>query len=103
MDGAIVVDPLTSTIVAQGTLNPTHPLKHAVMVAINNVAVGQAGGAWNHGKASLLQENMTGTKPAATESDSEDLETPIVKRSKKSAQYLCTGYDLYTLQEPCVM
>ncbi len=104
--GAVVVDPLTHTIVAQGVSDSLHPLKHAVMVAIDNVAVQQGGGAWNQGKASLLQGHLSdsGLIPAKEEEiNSQDVEMPTAKRSKKSAQYLCTGYDLYTVKEPCVM
>ncbi len=84
-------------IVGRGLSDSTHPLKHAVMVAIDNVAVEQGGGVWNQEKASLLQDKLT------SEYDFKDVELPAAKRLKKSSQYLCTGYDLYTVKEPCVM
>ncbi len=91
---------------AQGVSDPVHPLKHAVMVAIDNVAIQQGGGAWNQGKASLLQDHLSESGlilAKEEEINSQDVEMPTAKRSKKSAQYLCTGYDLYTVTEPCIM
>ena len=35
-------------VVAQAHTDSTHPLKHAVMVCIDNVANGQGGGAWSN-------------------------------------------------------
>ena len=52
------MDPLSNTIVAKGVADPAHPLKHAVMVAVDNVATSQGGGAWNRGTASLLQKDV---------------------------------------------
>lgn len=83
---------------ARGFSDPAHPLKHAVMVAIDNVAVGQGGGAWNQSKPSVLLKETIGDTIKEN-----DLEMPTAKRPKKSTQYLCTGYDLYTVKEPCVM
>ena len=55
------MDPLSDTIVAKGAADPAHPLKHAVMVAIDNVAISQGGGAWNQETASLLQKDVLNT------------------------------------------
>lgn len=46
--GCIVVNPNTNKLIASGTdQRRCHPMKHAAMVAIDNVAKTQNGGAWN--------------------------------------------------------
>ncbi|PRP84716.1 hypothetical protein PROFUN_07966 [Planoprotostelium fungivorum] len=63
----LVVDPTTMTVVATGKsdITPMHPLKHAIMDAVSNVAQHQ------------LEEVRTR------------------KKRRTEVQYLCTGYDLY--------
>lgn len=56
--GAVMVDPVTSQVVATGQTVSSHPLQHAVMVCIDRVATVQGGGAWQGkgtGRESLLQ------------------------------------------------
>lgn len=128
--GAVMVDPATSQVVATGQTASSHPLQHAVMVCIDNVATLQGGGAWG-GKGtrreSLLQTPVTSfgdtesgnrvesgisetTSPwssvgeaSSTCEPSNETTLPPAKRPKEDSQYLCTNYDLYTTVEPCIM
>ncbi|KAH7942102.1 hypothetical protein HPB49_020584 [Dermacentor silvarum] len=84
--GVVVVNPDTSTPLVIATGDKNHPLKHAVMVAVDMVARHQGGGAWP-----LMAENIL------CEVAPQDLEVD------KKAPYLCTGYDFYITHEPCTM
>lgn len=45
----MIVDPVTQAVVGQGfSQSDTHHLKHAVMVAIDDVAYTQGAGAWKN-------------------------------------------------------
>ncbi|XP_041354477.1 probable inactive tRNA-specific adenosine deaminase-like protein 3 isoform X2 [Gigantopelta aegis] len=88
--GAIIVDPVTDTVIAKShdLSCGDHPLQHAVMVAVDLVARSQQGGIWN-----LEDEDMFYC----------DCTRSLTEEEKKSGPYLCTGYDLYVTREPCVM
>uniref|UniRef100_A0A2C9KH81 CMP/dCMP-type deaminase domain-containing protein n=1 Tax=Biomphalaria glabrata TaxID=6526 RepID=A0A2C9KH81_BIOGL len=87
--GAVIVDPVTKTIICEAydLQNSGYPLQHAVMVAIDLVAHSQGGGMW------IYEDSHSELKYASLQ------EQP----KSGTGVYLCTGYDLYTTQEPCVM
>ncbi|KAL5463692.1 hypothetical protein EMCRGX_G032616 [Ephydatia muelleri] len=91
--GAIIVDPVSNVVVARATNCPTHLLKHAVMVCIDEVASVQGGGVWGGGEAGSHDDGCGGSTAAILPQ----------KRAKSGQQYLCSGYDLFTTVEPCVM
>lgn len=77
---AIVTDSSNNIITIAKSDVGSHPLKHAVMVAVDEVSRLQGGGHWN-----------------------KSIEPEEYKTKLKNDSYLCTGFDFYVTQEPCIM
>ncbi|XP_018325172.1 probable inactive tRNA-specific adenosine deaminase-like protein 3 [Agrilus planipennis] len=114
--GAVVVDPNVNCVVAIGYGNDNeNPCKHAVMIAIDNVAKTQEGGAWTTKTDDRETKNVTEDKNTQgiptillnnLRNKYSDIIFGIPKSSSKidaSESYLCTDYCLYVTQEPCLM
>ncbi|KAI0223210.1 hypothetical protein LSAT2_025554 [Lamellibrachia satsuma] len=83
--GAVIVDPTSNDIVAVSHDKQSHhPLQHAVMTCVDQVAHSQGAGAWQ-----MQEEHFYHRDP--------------VEVCQNLADYLCTGFDLYVTHEPCVM
>lgn len=113
MNIAIVVDPDHRSVVAVAFDNRTeHPLQHAAMLAIDNVAKTQNGGAWSTNSEnstlsgikmdllmhlkSVYRDVNFGAKKFVSKRD-------ITNGESCEGPYLCTGYYVYLLREPCIM
>lgn len=102
---ALTFDPTRNEIVALGwrprgdaELMHIIPSGHTVMRAIDNVAVYQGGGAW---KDRDLLEKGLGVAREQFEAFKE-LHLDTLEELKYGA-YLCTGFDMYLTDEPCLM
>ena len=103
---ALTFDPTRNEIVALGwrpsgdtRLTNILPSKHSVMRAIDNVALAQGGGAWREDQESLATALQSARDQFASFSD---LHLKPADELKYGA-YLCTGFDMYLTDEPCLM
>ncbi|GAB0094229.1 probable inactive tRNA-specific adenosine deaminase-like protein 3 [Sergentomyia squamirostris] len=95
---SIMVDPRDGAVVtvAWSQLH-RHPLHHSAMVAVDNVARSQSGGVWN-------TDDVTETLNSVRDSlKSVQCSGGDCGNLDKYGPYLCTGYDLYIVAEPCLM
>ncbi|XP_041988474.1 probable inactive tRNA-specific adenosine deaminase-like protein 3 [Aricia agestis] len=98
-NAALVVEPVSQTVVAIAFDNRRdHPVQHSVMLAVDNVAKTQGGGVWASREHDLqvlthLQEKYPEVKFGYEKAQANGKEGP----------YLCTGYHMYLLREPCFM
>jgi len=116
--GGVVVDPSTNTVIAEGHGTPGHPLHHVVINLVDLVARSQGGGALEHTErlptfkySKNNVHKLTDDQPAIE--DEEEKPTTSHNHLKKhgsiaqlstvpkTGPYLCTGYDVYLVREPC--
>ncbi|XP_054276159.1 probable inactive tRNA-specific adenosine deaminase-like protein 3 [Macrosteles quadrilineatus] len=96
--GAAIVDPVNKSLLAVAADDrQTHPIRHAVMVAVDLIARSQGGGVWPVKEDDFVFQRDV-QKPVVTHGkrDLEGVEKPV-------GPYLCTGYDIYITREPCAM
>ncbi|KAJ1990593.1 tRNA-specific adenosine deaminase subunit tad3 [Dimargaris cristalligena] len=89
--GVVVVDPQSDTVLASATdgrITSPNPLDHAVMIAIEQVA---------------LRERQRREQQHPGQVDELTKTSANLGPSTPNSGYLCTGYDVYTTMEPCVI
>lgn len=114
---SVVVDPSINSVVAVSFDNRLrHPVQHTAMMAIDDVARTQGGGAWTR-KTTCNNSELSGidmdllehlrikfpdTKFGAKKftSKEENIENG---EKENTGPYLCTNYYIYLLKEPCFM
>ncbi|CAH1984719.1 unnamed protein product [Acanthoscelides obtectus] len=115
--GVVIVDPKIESVVAVGySCRNEGPTRHAVMVAIDNVAKTQTGGTWSKADPEKFKDGLDINGFPTEEMLDHIKETytdlrfgaTIFKRKGDLEQpsdgpYLCTGYQVYATREPCVM
>jgi tRNA-specific adenosine deaminase 3 len=121
----LAVNPKIQRIAALATDNvEDHPLQHCPMVLIDQVAVSQNGGAWSVWNSAEKPSdwNLQGCKRGlidtivrrfpdvefgaqivTTTVPGDEEINPHDDNLGKYGPYLCTGYDLYFSNEPCIM
>ncbi|XP_075988224.1 putative inactive tRNA-specific adenosine deaminase-like protein 3 [Anticarsia gemmatalis] len=115
LNATVVVEPRSKSVVAIAFDNrKEHPTQHSAMIAIDNVAKTQRGGVWNPNSedpvnlrgidkdvlAYLKARFPTvkfGAKDYVTKEEMENMKKTV------NCPYLCTGYYVYLIREPCLM
>ncbi|XP_071531737.1 probable inactive tRNA-specific adenosine deaminase-like protein 3 isoform X2 [Panulirus ornatus] len=126
--GVVIIDSQSGQIVSVAQDHRhEHPLQHAVMIAIDNVARRQGGGAWtqneffpsgnpfygdgrkNASDTALIMEELSAVTDMNNESSCVHKDTKTTSMKTLNSQiscngsYICTGYDVFMTHEPCMM
>jgi tRNA-specific adenosine deaminase 3 len=102
----LAVNPYNQRIVAFGYSKPHNPVMHCALDLIDQVAITQGGGVWSKSHSADYNEIA---KKAFHEFGIEFGEEAMEKSPtsddnlQKFGPYLCTGYSIYLLNEPCTM
>ncbi|XP_076045360.1 putative inactive tRNA-specific adenosine deaminase-like protein 3 [Oratosquilla oratoria] len=110
--GVVIVDPESNKILARvHDESSSHPLCHAVMMAIDQIAVLQGGGAWRHlhrkeylplGEAVNSSKANDEEEKALCDRTEPSFSGDIQGAGSKQA-YICTGFNVFVNREPCMM
>lgn len=119
--GGVVVDPSSNTVIAEGHGTPGHPLHHVVINLVDLVARSQGGGALEH-TSRLPTFKFARSNGVKLDQDQPPIQEEQILQDKpttshnhlrrhgsiaqlstvpKTGPYLCTGYDVYLVREPC--
>lgn len=104
---AIAVNPYNNRIVAFGYSKTTkHPVVHCAIDLIDQVAITQNGGVWStehDEKYTQVSKNVTEKFSVKFGEGSYEKSLMSSDNLHKFGPYLCTGYLIYLLNEPCMM
>ncbi len=101
-NACVIVDPASDTVVGRGVDTTTqHPLGHAVMNAIDDVAAWQVM-RWYPELQDTIHRKHSVSKPIDAHGASRTDDASCVDPGAQPP-YLSTGYDCYVLEEPCAM
>lgn len=117
INATVVVDPTIQSVVAVSFDNrENHPVQHSTMLAIDNVAKTQKGGAWDtapdieevsmRGIDKKLLLHLKNKFPNVNFGARKYVTKEVLDENSMNASespYLCTGYWIYLIREPCIM
>ncbi|KAK9876146.1 hypothetical protein WA026_011263 [Henosepilachna vigintioctopunctata] len=111
-NGVLIVDPKSNSVVAVGyDRSNDGPCRHAVMVAIDNVSKSQRGGCWTNDEYFTVDQCNSNCKDIPSDilallrgkyTDIKFSDSALIP-SERVTPYLCTGYDVFSTREPCIM